>query len=94
MTIETAIEKAIEGGYKNDFLLTMLAMEGSVTHDHIFLDPLFWQSLGKAMRWGIYEKGWKSQGIKEIGEVSLLRWHEFIDYLWAGGKTEDFFSKL
>lgn len=66
MTIKQAIEKAIEGGYHRgqigtspiveincDFAIT--ETKGERNHyglAWVWLDPLFWQSLGKAMGWG------------------------------------------
>ena len=49
MNIQETIEKAIEGGYKGDkhFLINLPEYAKS----QIWLDPLFWQSLSKAMRW-------------------------------------------
>lgn len=44
MTIEQAIKKAIEGGLS----------ESGGGERTIFLDPLFWQSLGKKMGWENY----------------------------------------
>lgn len=65
MTIEQAIEKAVEGGYHRgqigtspiveincDFAIT--ETKGERNHyglAWVWLDPLFWQSLGKAMGW-------------------------------------------
>ena len=57
MTIQQAIEKAIEGGYDVQFseaagLPTVYVKDGyQVDVAVILLDPLFWQSLGKAMGW-------------------------------------------
>lgn len=47
--MEQAIKKAIEGGYK------MLWDKGlrSAYPFAAFIDPLFWQALGKALGWGI-----------------------------------------
>jgi hypothetical protein len=54
MTIEEAIKKAIEGGYKFPDLVEPYRWEslyGLPAIYPIFLDPKFWQSLGKAMGW-------------------------------------------
>ena len=55
MTIQQAIEKAIEGGYENKELLIggpkFVAEHYSHGVSQLFLDPIFWQSLGKAMGW-------------------------------------------
>jgi hypothetical protein len=52
MTIPDAIKLAIKEGYK---------MPVSFKWSDIFLDPQFWQCLGKAMRW---EKGYKVKGMQ------------------------------
>jgi len=73
MTIQQAIEKAVESGYDAPVLkvvahfkeeqkyadvMTEVMMVRNV-YPAIFLDPLFWQSLGKAMGWGCYhDKGY------------------------------------
>jgi len=52
----------------------------------LFSDPLFWQSLGKAMGWGgkmIYHQ-----------EKWLYEWHCFIDHLAEGKDAESFFQVL
>ena len=53
MEIKEAIQKAIEGGYKNE--------SWDFTHD--LLNPKFWEALGKSMGWvedrtGDYIPGW------------------------------------
>ena len=83
MSIREAIQKAIiEGGFTGHPL--------SSWHEHdkyqIFLDPLFWQSLGKAMGWeyvGPYQKTpWETE------------WHCFLDFLAEGKTAEEFFAEL
>lgn len=51
MTIKQAIQKAIEGGWSRE------AVKGTEDwyFNDIFLDPLFWKSLGKAMGWNEHE---------------------------------------
>ena len=46
--IQKIIEKAIEGGWNKQ----MPAECSWCQYDHTVLDPLFWQSLGKACGWG------------------------------------------
>jgi len=93
-TLQKAIEKAIEGGFKG---LRANKYE-------YFLDPLFWQSLGKAMGWK--EKGDTSKpffGKIQTGDVGLqiiqveeylYQWHRLIDHLAKGGTAESFFETL
>ncbi len=52
MTIEETITKAIEGGYDGQKYSALNAEE------LIYLDPTFWQSLGKALGWS--EGAWGS----------------------------------
>lgn len=63
----------------------------------ILLDPLFWQSLGKSLKW----VGWFQEECQECGnEVGKGRlswqeqWHRFIDHLASGKEAEDFFNQL
>jgi len=91
MTISQAIEKAIEGGwiYKNEWGNNPIDMPV----ERILLDPLFWQSLGKAMGWD------ESSGIfREPGHVEMkewmFRWHDFTDHLIEGKTAESFFANL
>jgi hypothetical protein len=63
----------------------------------IFLDPLFWQALGKGLCW---DKQYNDKGMI-MGKYGLLPefvWrgeiHRFIDTLIDGGTPEDYFSKL
>jgi hypothetical protein len=69
MTIPETIQKAIDGGYKCCDR-TITARGGVVYHimanlHENLLDPLFWQSLGKAMRWD-YGKCCKECGSNSI----------------------------
>ena len=132
MTIQQAIEKAIEGGYMkakdyfgyipsvvkevhynkpeklhqghNFFERTSGSFHFgsakkysfSISVNEIFLDPLFWQSLGKAM-------GWENEsecplaccgGICPIDiPMWQSQWHLFIDKLANGGTAEQFFNQ-
>jgi hypothetical protein len=63
MTIEQAIKKAVEGGYKPKYLKQFYRFSQDLmgwelrnedrdySLDGIFLDPSFWSSFGKAMGW-------------------------------------------
>ena len=100
MTIQQAIEKAIEGGYKGnkEFLLKLPEYAKS----QIWLDPLFWQSLGKAMGWceyavcihdGKMNCFEKNHWAGYMGEWKW-HWHRFIDHLAEGKDAESFFETL
>ena len=59
------------------------------SYDEFFLDPLFWQSLGRGMGWVTREN---IDGGPEIGiEEWKLHWHRFIDALAEGETAEEFF---
>lgn len=82
MTIQQAIEKAKESGYKGAFPGNE-AYAGCI-FSHL-MNPLFWQSLGKAMGWYKGDLGrdeWEKQ------------WHYFIDHLAEGKDAESFFKDL
>lgn len=108
MTIEEAIRKAVEGGWRSAYYRSVLELNpnnkvgvhpvvrSSLTHLEIFLDPAFWQSLGKAIGWGIDEiegRFWKA-GMDGKKEAWLAQWHRFIDHLAEGKKAEDWFAEL
>ena len=67
------------------------------SYDEFFLDPLFWQSLGKGL-------GWKESVEVEIPDLPLtsalkatqckLYWHRFIDAVGEGRTPEAFFREL
>lgn len=80
-----AIDKACENGYTWTI---------DVTAEKIFLDPLFWKSLGKAMGWE--EKARKTfEGMKIIQKNSwLYHWRKFIEHLASEKSAEDFFRNL
>ena len=124
MTIQQAVEKAIEGGYMkakdyfgyipsvvkevhynkpeklhqghNFFERTSGSFHFgsakkysfSISVNEIFLDPLFWQSLGKAMGWRQDEDQWGDRA------EWVSQWHRFIDHLADGKDAESFFEGL
>lgn len=123
--IKKAIQLAIEkgeylgkGAKFNDFdiqwdtRVLYYTPTGYATHKDIcaiFIDPLFWQSLGKALGWGKPEieygyiapnghTSWK--GEKEFNQpVWFTRrwqneWHCFIDHLTDGKDPDKFFEQL
>ncbi len=111
MTIEQAIKKAIEGGWDSkagplfsadEFWATFMGKTEADGFDNqptagIFLDPSFWQSLGKAMGW---EDGtevrlqWMNDSLP-LGDTHwLYQLHCFIDHLAAGKSPKDFLKQL
>ena len=110
MTIQETIEKAINGGWKLppvhpfgeiQFIRSDTRPKSSfhLHSDSLFLDPLFWQSLGKAMGW--YVKGQGKLGLNRLHpdgryhtDEWLFKWHRFIDHLAEGKDPESFFKQL
>ncbi len=108
--METAIRKAIEGGYeihgmilKEDNLFYSGHPLKSEIENKALLDPLFWQALGKAEGWGGKTGENDGSGVtlygKSIQEAEWvdtwkLRWHSFIDHLAEGKDIDSFFTSL
>ncbi len=109
MTIQQAVEKAIEGGYGNGYFKEVSSFDGhyvvflttdwggeTMTLSEFLLDKNAWQSLGKAM-------GWENEsecplaccgGICPIDiPMWQSQWHLFIDKLANGGTAEQFFNQ-
>lgn len=103
-----AIEKAIEGGWKphngnvsaKEFIDNKTYLFKS-ERCLIFLDPFFWQALGKAEEWSISRIYW----VEEINEHNdrteyriFKRWenemHSFVDFLVRGFNADEFFKKI
>lgn len=113
---QRAIELAIEGGYPKDktihgqekIYLDHLRRFGVVTalkmwEAYIFLDPLFWQSIGKSLGWvtnsEIYYYGRRNEegNIITSGvpwDLWEYYWHSFIDALASGQTPDDFFATI
>jgi hypothetical protein len=106
MTIEQAIEKAVEGGWP--------LFEGEEVDIHTggtwpmiygkangvdklwplndaLQMPSFWRSLGKSLFWD-------NGGEDEDGAITIVQWryewHRFIDHLADGGPAETYFASL
>ena len=100
--IEKAIKLSIEGGYK-PYVIESSGLQSYYESYKIFLDPLFWQALGKAMGWEKYDDnkcphngmcGLRCEGSKIIVPGWMSRWHRFIDALASGQSAESFFKEL
>ena len=88
MTIEQVLQKAIEGGWNPPYRKE--EYEGDSIPINTFLDPQFWQSLGKAL-------GWTARGQQlamDSKPTWLLEWHRFIDHLAEGKTAEEYFKTL
>ena len=98
--IELAIREAVEKGeWMSAFLegMTVEQIENWTSHvwaAEAFLDPLFWQALGKVRGW------WDETHLENLDVQSspetywLKQWHRFIDHLASGGDAESFFQSL
>jgi hypothetical protein len=108
--VENAIELAMQGGYMKHYEdpISVQAMIQScdMIPSQIFLDPLFWSSLGKSLGWkerycksgagcefsggGEHEFECVWEGVNEWKE----QWHRFIDSLAEEKSAESFFESL
>lgn len=100
MTIAEAITKAIEGGWKpigqkfsSNFLSYKVQAINKVKFkERFFLDPLFWQSLGKESIDSAFKKYPKALGTRFTPWKD--EWTRFIDHLAGGRTAESFFEEL
>lgn len=103
--MEQAIRKAIEGGWHPKYAKSVVTRDQFNVKCRILLDPLFWQSLGKALGWDKihYEKcpAICYADFRDPGECNCSakdewksQWHSFIDYLAEGKDAESFFTRL
>jgi hypothetical protein len=105
---EQAIKKAIEGGFDVRWNPAFGAAEevskdgnGTILHNQqVFLDPSFWQSLGKTLGWN---GRWMVQIFTDHDDQSATvegagrwkyEWHRFIDHLAEGKDVENYFESL
>lgn len=102
--MKNAIEKAIEGGYEG---LTQKDLDTKNYQwdfpANVFLDPLFWQALGKALGWeedyeytsyGYSIKPGDSATLEIRGPGWIHNMHRFLDALIAGQTPDSFFDAL
>lgn len=87
--MEKAIKKAIEGGWDDSRYKAFFSEGVRMWHESAFLDPLFWQALGKSMGWQTENKTHFPQGIGW-----QYYWHRFIDHLAEGKDADSFFANL
>jgi hypothetical protein len=83
--IEQAIKEAVKNGWRQP---EPCDLEGIPVYHKgdAFLDPSFWQALGKA-------KGWNFASSHNYPDWQL-QWHRFIDRLAEEKDAESFFSSL
>jgi hypothetical protein len=118
MTIQEALDQAVEGGYhiygsdgmdtdyesaNSDFSAWTRKDNASsfiVPTEETFLDPHFWQALGRALGWNegcdlaILCGHGEDEGQKSRGYYWMYQWHRFIQALADGHTPEAFFAQL
>lgn len=109
--MEEAIKRALKGGWNDtDYAFTskeppyegVECQIGEWQYDvKVFLDPLFWQALGKAEGWEektYYEINCQARNYQTYEETSEITWklqmHCLIDHLIGGKDVESFFGEL
>jgi hypothetical protein len=98
--IEQAITDALAHGYKLSLEHIPEAAEFSplqiavAMKSDVFLEPAFWQALGRARKWTTDEDGkyWKGTIAEWKANYWKTHWHDFIDHLAAGEDAESFFE--
>ena len=90
MTIKETVLKAVEGGYSLEDETDL-----SPEEERLFLDPLFWKCLGKAMHWDslileILDE--EDEGKMIDPNEWVMKWHDFIEHLRKGGDIKSFFQ--
>jgi hypothetical protein len=100
MTTSETIKKAIEGGWGDEYEKALKALKEiapksaeEVCQRRAFLDPQFWQCLGKAMGWD-KEVPMGAEGGYVIVQGWHFQWRKFFDHLAEGGTPESFFKNL
>ncbi len=87
----THVEKTIRDAAEKGWIDTHVALRSNTEANALaFLDPAFWQALGKA-------RGWVDE--MYYGESLIFpqwkhHWHWFIDHLAEGKDAESFFATL
>lgn len=105
MTIQQAIEKAIEGGFRvreKHVDVGASQLSTSININDVLLDFSFWQALGKSMGWNTYVVDerpsmstfeWEYHNAKGT-KTPEYYWHKLIDHLAEGGTIEGYFKSL
>ena len=98
--VEQAMTEALAHGYKPDLEQIPEAAEFSplqiavAMKSDVFLEPGFWQALGRARRWTTDEDGkyWQGSMAEWKSNYWKTHWHDFIDHLATGRDAESFFE--
>jgi len=92
---ENAIKDAIKGGYQSHDALSFLSGLPEYAKAQIWIDPEFWQALGKAREWRQHENTTaKDKVLGRYGPEWRVQWHRFIDHLAEGKDIETFFANV
>lgn len=104
MTTKQFIEKAIEGGWNNEYVIDYY-LEEKERQSHLLLNPKAWQAVGKVNRWNrgtpkVFRKYWlKKTNIEMKGSHEAIpfwhyQWLRMIDALAEGKSIEEFLKTL
>ena len=97
MKLEQAIEKAKEGGAPWEPWNVKQSHKQFITPEEVFMSPIFWQCLGKALGWGDESECPLAccGGICPINiPMWQSQWHRFISHLSGGGTIGSFFENI
>lgn len=97
MKLERAIEKAKEGGAPWEPWNVKQSHKQFITPEEVFMSPIFWQCLGKALGWGDESECPLAccGGICPINiPMWQSQWHRFISHLSGGGTIGSFFENI
>jgi hypothetical protein len=106
MTIKESIEKAVKGGWNPKFSRGMGVIEAdtatrtlnvksdapTLSYGDMFLDPSFWQALGKVEGWCYHEPAYAE--CKCTGDLALKKFQEMTFALWEGKTIEQYLETL
>ena len=88
---QRAITDAIDGGYCFGDTASFIVNLPEYALSQLWIDPKFWQCLGKTRKW---EKDDMNTMSGVLVEAWKHNWHLFIDHLSFGKDVESFFLKL
>lgn len=78
--MKEALDKAVQAGWNR-----------TSTYSQAFLDPLFWQALGK-------QQGWRNPESRNsenrFNGQWMQNWEDFIQHIAEGKLIDDFFTNL
>lgn len=98
MQIKEIISKGIEGGWdkKRALYHDWQDLErGQMSMEKMWLDPKFWEAVGKVEGWKIWQIGEKTRaGNNIVRQGSSLKMHEMINHLCSGGTIKSFIKSL